>query len=97
MISAQFVTVCVTFYAEVAAAMATGVQGADFQDIDNEFTTATRGRTVVAQGPQSYTFNSSFTVNGHVMAIDEVKELFMGWYAEHLRSKGLDVQAQSKG
>ena len=82
---------------EVAAAMATGVQGADFEDIDNEFTTATKGRTVVAQGPQSYTFNSSFTINGHVMAIDEVKEIFMGWYAEHLRSKGLDVQAQSKG
>jgi len=50
---------------------------------------STSGRTLVQQGPLTLNYRASMTIVGNVMAISDVREMWLEWNADLLRAAGV--------
>ena len=55
------------------------------------------GRTLVQQGPITLNYHAVLTVQGHVLDITDLHDLFDEWNGEQLRRAGFDTKQRARG
>ena len=55
------------------------------------------GRTLVQQGPITLNYHAILTVQGHVLDITDLHDLFSEWNEQQLRRAGFDTKQRAKG
>jgi len=77
-----------------------GEQSADELSLTGDSTASSSqrtGRTLVQQGPITLNYHAVLTVQGHVLDITNLHDLFSEWNGEQLRRAGFDTKQRARG